>query len=277
MIHNTKYNEKNMPLIEPKAPKQKKRTDDCGPYICLYASRVIEIYHNAKWKKKNLDLQLEIGIGLDQMKIDKQKSNAMRNQAILQQKIVSDKLQFGYMPLKAFLHQLSKKEYAPGPVSPDTDSCSHNNGLQILCDEFNCNQDDCQNRWGMKEPWGQMKCSPSPEEGMGKGLMAVCRIEAGTVIGPYTGKVRRKQTGSYVMRIGLNDVDAEKEGNFTRYINHCCDKKRANCELVKKETYGLEIAWVITRQVIKKNEFLSMHYGDKMKLHECLCTACRKK
>lgn len=106
---------------------------------------------------------------------------------------------------------------------------------------------------------------------VGLGLFAGADIPALTLLGEYTGIVRRKPFGStkknfYSMcyPIGFFSVtswiiDAEKQGNYTRFINH---SQNANTQVKSLLYEGLiRMVFVTNRKVLKGEQILT-DYGD---------------
>jgi hypothetical protein len=104
-------------------------------------------------------------------------------------------------------------------------------------------------------------------------------IPAWSVIGEYTGKVvrrgRQNQDSEYVAEIDDSTyIDAEREGNCTRFINHRC--KDFNAVLIPVRAYSTDTVFVRSVKAIKENEFVTINYGENYKLFfkRCLCESC---
>jgi SET domain-containing protein len=119
-----------------------------------------------------------------------------------------------------------------------------------------------------------------------KGAFALRDIPAETQIIQYKGKLisknlaeklsdKHKEKGELWI-FTLNDtydIDASRQGNDARFINHSCEP---NCEAIN---YDDEEIWIEAKQDIKKGEELTYDYGfeEPDEAYPCLCGAkgCR--
>jgi len=137
----------------------------------------------------------------------------------------------------------------------------------------------CNNKWSTQY-WALKDCVPADERGMGVGLKALSSIQEGVVIAPYLGKYSKEvREGDYVMCMGGVSIDAENKGNNTRFINHCCQNREANCAAKKRNVYGQETFWIVATKNIKPGEFLCYDYyagqsNPNSKVINCGCKYC---
>ena len=155
------------------------------------------------------------------------------------------------------------------------------------CDTYTCSiSQGCGNRWNdVSKSWAINSCFFALEDKMGTGLKAFTSIEKEAIVGPYVGtivttKPRKEDVNHYLSDLVSGVwINAEKKGNATRFINHCC---QPNCEMVKREFSGQVTNWIIATQSIKSGEFLSINYNKKAfysmdgKEIPCQCKACRE-
>jgi len=109
------------------------------------------------------------------------------------------------------------------------------------------------------------------DEEFGYGVFADRYIPAHAFIGEYTGTIRKRmpridKNNDYCFEYTIGDwlrnpyiIDAEKEGNFTRFINHSDDP---NLETRSVYANGVMHIILITTTEIEKGEQLGYHYGD---------------
>ncbi|MCF7798397.1 SET domain-containing protein-lysine N-methyltransferase [Candidatus Woesearchaeota archaeon] len=119
-----------------------------------------------------------------------------------------------------------------------------------------------------------------------KGAFALRDIPRGTQIIEYKGKLiskelsdkraneHRKQGELWIFTLNkAYDIDASRQGNDARFINHSCEP---NCEAVN---YDDEELWIEATRDIKKGEELTYNYGfdEPDEAYPCLCGAkgCR--
>ncbi len=120
-----------------------------------------------------------------------------------------------------------------------------------------------------------------------KGAFALRDIPKGTQIIQYKGKIISKQISDtradnhrkkgelWIFTLSDKyDIDASRQGNDARFINHSC---APNCEAVN---YDDEEIWIEAIQHIKKGEELTYDYGftEPDEAYPCLCGApnCRE-
>ena len=120
----------------------------------------------------------------------------------------------------------------------------------------------------------------------GKGAYARVRIPKGTSIIEYCGehidkeesekRGQRHRDRGMLWIFTLNettDIDASKEGNESRFINHSCTP---NCEAV---IYDEEEIWIEAMRTIEPGEELTFNYGfeEPDEVYPCQCNSdnCR--
>ncbi|KAK4466045.1 hypothetical protein QBC42DRAFT_156277, partial [Cladorrhinum samala] len=109
------------------------------------------------------------------------------------------------------------------------------------------------------------------ETGKGAFLLAGNTIQAGDWIGEYLGRIlpagsARANTSDYVYKLDglLNsrmrqvDVDAAAEGNWTRFLNHCC---RPNCASAEIYVGKVRLTAFYALRQISAGEELTINYG----------------
>lgn len=104
-------------------------------------------------------------------------------------------------------------------------------------------------------------------------------IPAWAVICKYTGMVMTKKMMNkeslYVVEIDkTTTIDATKEGNVIKYIDHTC--KDFNMVFISVPAGSKDRVFVRSIKPIQEHEFLSLHYGSyyhKFFPH-CLCETC---
>lgn len=103
---------------------------------------------------------------------------------------------------------------------------------------------------------------------VGYGLFAGAEIEIGDLIGEYTGFARhrndRDRAGDnhylyYYSFTGDHVIDAENQGNCTRFINH--SKRHANIDIVYAFVYGEWHILLLAMQCIQEGQQLLLEYG----------------
>ncbi|MFP4118576.1 MAG: SET domain-containing protein [Candidatus Woesearchaeota archaeon] len=114
----------------------------------------------------------------------------------------------------------------------------------------------------------------------GKGAFAIRDIPKGTSIIQYKGKLLSKEISEkrgqkhrddgelWIFTLNETyDIDASKQGNEARFINHSCNP---NCEAV---IYDEEEIWLEAIRDIKKGEELTFNYGfdEPDEVFPCLC------
>ncbi|HMQ11518.1 MAG TPA: SET domain-containing protein-lysine N-methyltransferase [Oligoflexia bacterium] len=101
-----------------------------------------------------------------------------------------------------------------------------------------------------------------PEFNFGKGMFATERIEAGTIIGRYTGELEGLvDDESYLMKNYGSIINAKKVGNHTRYINH--SPTEANLELYYANDEGIVEPFLMTIKDIDPGQELLFNYGTE--------------
>lgn len=105
----------------------------------------------------------------------------------------------------------------------------------------------------------------------GRGLFAKTRIRAGTCLGVYTGKQfsekafetylhTTKEAGPhYAMLLDSTIIDAQLQGNFTRYINF--SDTQANVEFISDFLNGEKIVKVVATKHIQAGQQILIDYG----------------
>jgi len=118
------------------------------------------------------------------------------------------------------------------------------------------------------------KCKPKREQGKGWGLIAVNRIKRGELVQEYTGEVIDEKTKEarlqewaqehpndpnfYIMQLETGwYIDARKEANLSRFINHSCDP---NCVLRQVNVNGYMRIGIFAKHDIAPGEFLCYDY-----------------
>ena len=153
------------------------------------------------------------------------------------------------------------------------------------CTRKSCgHKEDCGNRYSWAEHH-LSKCvvakqfDTDGESSRGLKVRRGCLIPAWAVIGEYTGKLvgrgRKNKNSQYIVEIDkTTHIDARKEGNCTRFINHRC--KDFNAVLVPVQTNTTDTVFVRSIKQIQENEFVTIHYGsDYIQFFEhCLCESC---
>ena len=153
------------------------------------------------------------------------------------------------------------------------------------CTAENCgNEGDCGNKY-FDAPSYMSKCVVATQfEDNGKPIKGLKVIEgefipAWAVIGEYTGGVMAKKVmnkeSRYVVEVSKRTIiDAEKEGNVTRFINHRC--KDYNLVFVPVRAGSKDTVFIRSIKPIQGNEFLSIHYGTDYRdfFPVCLCQTC---
>ncbi len=113
-----------------------------------------------------------------------------------------------------------------------------------------------------------------------KGAFALRDIPKGIQIIEYKGKliskelankradVHRSQGELWIFTLNKDyDIDASRQGNDARFINHSC---KPNCEAVN---YDDEELWIEATEDIKKGDELTYNYGftEPDEAYPCLC------
>ena len=120
----------------------------------------------------------------------------------------------------------------------------------------------------------------------GQGLCALEDIPSDSIIGECQGKSTTYRS-EYIMSLGDNEnVDASKEGNLLRFINHKCHVANCKCFV---QTIGMNgelinTSWICSTRGIKQGEYLYINYGGDDKKYQwewewdCACGKynCRK-
>ena len=114
------------------------------------------------------------------------------------------------------------------------------------------------------------------DDDVGYGVFAEEDFEAGTYIGEYTGQVRtlnrwRPDSNAYCLQYPTRlfswkyfIIDAFKEGNETRFINH---NDVPNLQLSCAVDRGLSHLIFFTNRKVKKGEELTFDYGPDFWRH----------
>ena len=102
-------------------------------------------------------------------------------------------------------------------------------------------------------------------EAVGHGLFAYEEIEAGQMIGEYTGLARRKKnsdcSNAYIFNYTSDDViDASKRGNSMRFINHSNHNANTNYKRVMLD--GVQHVIFIALRRIAAGEQILFDYGE---------------
>ncbi len=109
------------------------------------------------------------------------------------------------------------------------------------------------------------------DEQIGYGVYAETDLPPFTFIGEYTGTVRKRcradKKNSYCFDYSIGEgkkspfiIDAEKQGNITRFINH---SNTPNLEPVSVLSNELMHVILLTRHWVKKGEQLTYDYGEE--------------
>lgn len=176
---------------------------------------------------------------------------------------------------KQIICQCKKSQY-PSCVNA---ACSNNNNKYYPreCDQSNCSfgEEDCGNRFTTsKQVQEQSRArfvkkkfkSPKYEKPqVGYGLMAITGFTQNDIIGEYVGEVKQRKKGDscsqYCVEIAEDIViDAEKRGNFTRFIQHSCEP---NCDLIVRCDKDMRNrAWIRANKDIQNEEWITFNYSD---------------
>jgi hypothetical protein len=108
------------------------------------------------------------------------------------------------------------------------------------------------------------------DEKIGYGVFAETDLPPFTFIGEYTGAVRKRcradKKNSYCFDYSIGEgkkspfiIDAEKQGNITRFINH---SNAPNLEPISVLSGNLMHVILLTRSWIKKGQQLTYDYGE---------------
>lgn len=102
-------------------------------------------------------------------------------------------------------------------------------------------------------------------EAVGHGVFAYDEIEAGQMIGEYTGLARRKKnsdcSNAYIFNYTSDDViDASKRGNSMRFINH--SNQNANTNYKRVMVDGVQHIIFIALRRIAAGEQILFDYGE---------------
>ncbi|KAK7972461.1 histone-lysine N-methyltransferase ASH1L [Apiospora saccharicola] len=109
----------------------------------------------------------------------------------------------------------------------------------------------------------------------GWGLKSTRTIPSGTFLCQYLGKslneaaVREQGENNYLLRLGDIFIDAKRQGNQARFLNHSCDP---NCDLLKRNDGDRPCAVIITNREILPNKELTINYRWDSGV-ECHCGA----
>lgn len=152
------------------------------------------------------------------------------------------------------------------------------------CTNTNCgNEGDCGNKYS-KAPTHLGSCviakqfNNNGEPIRGLKVREGCSIPGWEVIGEYTGTVtkrRKNKDSQYIVEIdNFTFIDAENEGNCTRFINHRCQD--FNAVLIPVRIGSQDTVFVRSIKPIQENEFVSIHYGSNYRkfFQYCLCETC---
>lgn len=108
-------------------------------------------------------------------------------------------------------------------------------------------------------------------EQWGFGVFAEKEIPAGRFVGEYTGMVRKRKRladkkNNYCFEYTIGDwrrnpyvIDAEKQGNHTRFINHSDEPNLETFSVFSGEAMHIIL---ITKNIIKSGDELCYDYGD---------------
>ncbi|KAK8036783.1 hypothetical protein PG994_015280 [Apiospora phragmitis] len=109
----------------------------------------------------------------------------------------------------------------------------------------------------------------------GWGLKSTQMIPSGTFVCQYLGKtlneaaVREQGENNYLLRLGDIFIDAKRQGNQARFLNHSCDP---NCDLLKRNDGDQPCAVIITNREIPPGNELTINYRWDSDV-ECHCGA----
>jgi hypothetical protein len=157
----------------------------------------------------------------------------------------------------------------------------------VECTFKNCSSgnQDCGNRWRPTlTQWHMHKTVVVSDQYEGRGIvMKGLKVREGEtipawgVIGEYTGAIVNKKNWNenslYIFEVPKSIcIDAEKEGNATRFINHACTHPNACFICVRTE--GHDTVYVRAIKEIKGGQFISIDYGRNFKCNPCLCDDC---
>lgn len=104
---------------------------------------------------------------------------------------------------------------------------------------------------------------------IGYGVFALDEIPAFAFIGEYTGEVRKRKRADkhnhYCFDYSIGEkspflIDAEKQGNLTRFINH---SSRPNLEPAAVFSEGAMHLILVSKRPIAKGEQLTYDYGEE--------------
>lgn len=153
-------------------------------------------------------------------------------------------------------------------VECSVDACSH------VANPGHCNNTAIQ-LFRQQEKYSHVRVGKNAK--FGYGLFAATRLEPGTLVGEYVGKVRtsgkKMKKGGHSYRMGLVAdlfIDASKQGNVLRYINSSC---KPNCGAFKWTVEQKPCIGVFVEQEpIEEGTELTMYYGkDWGNGSWCLC------
>jgi hypothetical protein len=156
------------------------------------------------------------------------------------------------------------------------------------CTRKNCgNLQDCGNKYTSVEHH-LSKCVVAKQydcdggSSLGLKVMKGHIIPAWAVIGEYTGTVttrgRENKHSDYIVEVDNRTlIDAEKEGNVTRFINHRC--KDFNAVFIPVRSCSTNTIFVRSIKPINENEFVTINYGSSYLrfFKRCLCESCSQR
>lgn len=158
--------------------------------------------------------------------------------------------------------------------------------MAVDCTPANCSlgDTDCGNRRFQNF---QTRITIRNSPNMGYGVYAVNALSKGSIVVEYLGETiplnvymgRRELAESqgkklrYVMKVNESTfIDSEFMGNYSRYINHCC---QANMDIVKRTINNELHIFYVTNRDIKMMEELTVMYDSVAKLSfACQCPFC---
>ncbi len=106
---------------------------------------------------------------------------------------------------------------------------------------------------------------------IGYGVFTLKNLKKGTFIGEYTGLLRKRRKrkdakNSYCFEYIIGEykktpftIDAKKQGNFTRFMNH---RQKGNCDSFLVFHKGVMKVILYTNQDVKEGEELCYDYGE---------------
>lgn len=156
-------------------------------------------------------------------------------------------------------------------VSPNIFSCSYcNRTWSSPACTIACYTAFREAHFDQKEAMIEIK--DTRETGKGVFLLPGNFIHAGNWIGEYLGRIlpagsARANNSDYVYKLDAQtgtamrqiDVDASTEGNWTRFLNHCC---RPNCATIEIYVGKVRLTAFYALRRIRAGEELTINYGE---------------